>query len=139
MKPTEGEWKAEREEEFRFEITSQDDVHIATLDWPWSGEDPEFRELEANANLIAEAGTVYHETGLTPREILAQRDELLAAIKIAEECDNPEKVTLYDEDGVEGWRWTHYDGTEWTECGDWHEPPPTHPVITEAIEKIQPA
>jgi hypothetical protein len=78
MKPTEGEWKAEREEEFRFEITSQDDTHIATLDWHWSGEDPEFRELEANANLIAEAGTVYHETGLTPREILAQRDELLS-------------------------------------------------------------
>ena len=34
-------------------------------------------EHEANAALIAEAGTVYHETGLSPREILAQRDELL--------------------------------------------------------------
>lgn len=31
-----------------------------------------------HAVLIAEAGTVHHETGLTPREILAQRDELAA-------------------------------------------------------------
>jgi hypothetical protein len=80
MKPTEGPWKADREEEFRFEITSQDDTHIATLDWPWSSEVSEFRELEANAALIAEAGTVYHETGLTPREILAQRDEAMAEL-----------------------------------------------------------
>lgn len=33
----------------------------------------------ANANLIAEAGTVHNETGLSPRELLGQRDALLAA------------------------------------------------------------
>lgn len=38
----------------------------------WAGE-----TTQANAELILEAGTVYHETGLSPREILAQRDELL--------------------------------------------------------------
>lgn len=38
-------------------------------------------EAFANARLIAEAGTVLHETGLTPRELQKQRDELLAALK----------------------------------------------------------
>lgn len=36
----------------------------------------------ANAALIAEAGTVYHETQLTPRQLLEQRDKLLAALKL---------------------------------------------------------
>ena len=39
--------------------------------------------LAANGYLIAEAGTVYHETGLSPRQLLAQRDELLDAAEIA--------------------------------------------------------
>lgn len=34
----------------------------------------------ANATLIAEAGTVHHETGLTPRQLLAQRDALAAEL-----------------------------------------------------------
>lgn len=37
-------------------------------------------EAESNAALIAEAGTVYQETGLTPRQLAEQRDELLAAL-----------------------------------------------------------
>lgn len=37
----------------------------------------------ANARLIAEAGTVHHETGLTPRQLVEQRDALLAAIQAA--------------------------------------------------------
>lgn len=36
--------------------------------------------LSANAQLIAEAGTVAHETGLTPRQLLQQRDELREAL-----------------------------------------------------------
>ena len=35
----------------------------------------------ANAALIAEAGTAYHDTGLTPRELAEQRAELLAALR----------------------------------------------------------
>ena len=35
----------------------------------------------ANAALIAEAGTVYHETQLTPRQLLAQRDALLEVLE----------------------------------------------------------
>lgn len=38
-------------------------------------------EKEANARLIAEAGTVATECGLSPRELLAQRDELLEALE----------------------------------------------------------
>lgn len=35
-----------------------------------------------DAELLAEAGTVAHETGLTPRELLAQRDALLATMDL---------------------------------------------------------
>ena len=45
-------------------------------------------DWEANANLIAEAGTVAHETGLTPRELMEQRDKLLAACEAYVDCDN---------------------------------------------------
>jgi len=38
---------------------------------------------EANARLIAEAGTVAHETGLTPRQLAEQRDELVKALQWA--------------------------------------------------------
>ena len=52
-------------------------------------------EIEANAELISEAGTVYHETGLTPRELKEQRDELLKAlgwsIKFARDLRYPEQ------------------------------------------------
>lgn len=32
-------------------------------------------------------------------------------------------VSLYDEEGVEGWRWVSPRNEEWTEIGDWGEPP----------------
>ena len=35
-------------------------------------------EALANAALIAEAGTVYHETGYTPRQLMQQRDDTAA-------------------------------------------------------------
>jgi len=34
-----------------------------------------------NTNLICEAGTVFHETGLTPRQLAEQRAELLEALR----------------------------------------------------------
>lgn len=34
----------------------------------------------ANARLIAEAGTVHHETGLTPRQLVEQRDALAEVV-----------------------------------------------------------
>ena len=38
------------------------------------------QDMQANAALIAEAGTVHHETGLTPRQLVEQRDALAAAL-----------------------------------------------------------
>lgn len=35
---------------------------------------------EASADLIAEAGTVFHNTGLSPVQLVEQRDELLHAL-----------------------------------------------------------
>ena len=40
-----------------------------------------WEEMNSNAKLIAEAGTVYHETSLTPRQLDDQRRELFEAIK----------------------------------------------------------
>lgn len=36
---------------------------------------------KGNAALIAEAGTVHHETGLTPRQLVEQRNALSAALE----------------------------------------------------------
>ncbi|SDZ53723.1 hypothetical protein [Delftia lacustris] len=38
------------------------------------------QDMQANAALIAEAGTVHHETGLTPRQLVEQRNALVAAL-----------------------------------------------------------
>ena len=38
-------------------------------------------DAEDNANLIAEAGTTYNETGLTPSQLAEQRKDLLALLK----------------------------------------------------------
>lgn len=38
-------------------------------------------EAELNAVLIADAGTIHHETGLTPSQIKEQRGELLMALQ----------------------------------------------------------
>lgn len=43
----------------------------------------------ANAALIAEAGTVYHETGLTPRQLVEQRDALAAAVEAMHKAFHP--------------------------------------------------
>jgi hypothetical protein len=43
--------------------------------------------IEANARLIAEAGTVATETGLTPRQLADQRKELLEALQLVLDCD----------------------------------------------------
>jgi len=45
-------------------------------------------EYSANAELIVEAGNVANQTGLTPRQLLAQRDNILEALqKIKTMCD----------------------------------------------------
>jgi len=47
-----------------------------------SGNWSDHSEAETNASLIAEAGNVYHETGLTPRQLAEQRGKLLSQLRI---------------------------------------------------------
>lgn len=56
-----------------------------------------------------------------------KHDEKMKDIVIA--CGEPETMSLYDEEGLEGWRWVHPDGREWTAIGAWDEPAPPHPVL----------
>jgi hypothetical protein len=62
---------------------------------------------------------------------------LVEALKIVHACGELEMVSLYDEEGVEGWRWTHPDGREWSEIGDWSESEPMHPIARAAIAKAE--
>jgi len=78
-KPTPGPWK------YSFEgsdpswaiVTGQGGAIIANVNsetGPDAVSAPAMRQMpaDANARLIAEVGTVYHETGLTPRELAEQ-------------------------------------------------------------------
>ena len=42
------------------------------------------------------------------------------------------KVSLYDEEGIEGWLWDENYGREYAEMGDWDELP-TMPSVVEEI------
>ena len=60
--------------------------------------------------------------------------DLIEAIVISHQCGFPCKVSLYDEEGIEGWRFDHPDGREWTVIGGWEELP-MHPLVERVIEK----
>lgn len=47
---------------------------------------PDDATTYANARLVAEAGTVFHTTGLTPRQLVEQRDALVERVKELEEA-----------------------------------------------------
>ena len=58
------------------------------------------RVAEANARLIAEAGTVLHETGLTPRQLAEQRAELLEALQRLEKAGENMRNTVVESRGL---------------------------------------
>lgn len=60
------------------------------------------QQANANAALFAESVNVYHETQLTPRQLLEQRNELLALVKYAEEMMNP--FLIWDDRDKTTWR-----------------------------------
>ena len=77
---------------WRTEVFSGDGEVIATLSWypkptnyGWIG-----TYREANARLIAEAGTVHYETGLTPRQLVEQARKLEEALRNLDDyvCNN---------------------------------------------------
>jgi hypothetical protein len=62
-------------------------------------------------------------------------EKLVEAIRIAAACGQPECVSLYDEEGVEGFQWTHPDGREWVEIA---YDDSIHPALDEAIALAAP-
>ena len=75
--------------EYGHHVTTSDGLTVCKVSYQLPSATPAgVRESEriANAELIAEAGTVLHETGLTPRQLAEQRAALLEACK-----------SLYDE------------------------------------------
>ena len=91
MKPTPGPWTVLPEEDDRDYIRIRGvrlgerykiaNVHMPKLMTTDSLREREDAESRANARLIAEAGTVFHNTGLSPVQLVEQRDELMAALK----------------------------------------------------------
>jgi len=52
------------------------------------GRNSNLAEAQPIASLFAEAGNVFHETGLTPRQLVEQRDALAEALKsVIENCE----------------------------------------------------
>lgn len=75
------------------------------------------------------------KSALADARLIASAPDLLEAAIVQHECGPPSAVMLYDEEGIEGWRWTHPDGRDWEETGDWSEPVPMHPMMAAAIAK----
>ena len=78
LKITKGEWELEEKPHHGLIMIGVYGYVFAEV---YANEYETSGECEANANLIAEAGNVANETGLTPRELLEQRNELLEALK----------------------------------------------------------
>ena len=84
------------------------------------GSDFDWKTNEANARLIAAAPD--------------RHQQLLAIIKYNWSIA---KVSLYDEEGIEGWRWMEPDGQEHVEVGDWDDLPPWPDSARQAITKAE--
>ncbi len=76
-KPTPGPWKYGHIGKDEFWIGPEYEQWVGCVTRDHGG------NHEANARLIAESGTVHHETGLTPRQLAEQRAELLEALEKA--------------------------------------------------------
>lgn len=86
---TPGEWYAdEPSENGSIAIRNKPDTYMICRVNPT--DDAELEDHH-NARIIAEAGTVANQTGLSPRQLLAQRDELVEALKSI--SDSVEQMT----------------------------------------------
>lgn len=66
----------------------------------------------------------------------AQTQKLVEVLEVIEACGEPSKISMYDEEGVGGWRWTHPDGREWTSTGLWENEAPPHPIVREMLNEF---
>jgi len=114
LKHTPGPWIYTREDQ-QVHLPNDHSKLIADIrGWGWIQKLPNAEEIQdANGELIAEAGTVASECGLTPRQLLEQRDdlnnklyklhtdmvnqknELLEAVKYARRFLNPDYCDVY--------------------------------------------
>jgi len=92
MKHTKGEW-IKRQNGASFRITTVNNDNIAPNIYGSS-----FTEAAANVDLMIEAANVTNETGLSPRQLLEQRNELLEALQEMKmqiiQWDNQENGTI---------------------------------------------
>lgn len=101
-----GPWAIDARSSGVLDIVDRDGEMIAAT--RYLGNAPEAVETHhGNASIFAEA----------PDRI----EQLIALLRYNWTVD---KVSLYDEEGVEGWCWTEPNGREHTEIGDWNELPP---------------
>jgi hypothetical protein len=119
-------------------------------------------EQEANAKLVAAAprilkalkrlfradATTLENQGYPPRywddhSAMAEAEALLMELEAKNEAEflvawalihgwKVDQALLYDDEGVEGWRWTA-PGLEASAIGDWSEPPATNDKVLEAM------
>lgn len=86
MKPTPGPWYAKNHvvytdampKRFWGDAKEYSGPYIVMQTGLYSS--PDDATTYANARLVAEAGTVFHNTGLSPVQLVEQRDELLQAL-----------------------------------------------------------
>lgn len=80
LKITKGKWRVSTFS--KYNIETEDGRSVASSGTYSTNTDngEHIIENEANAQLIAEAGTVTNQCGLTPKELLEQRDKLREAL-----------------------------------------------------------
>lgn len=100
-KPTPGPWFSDREGRIWRRPPADlyengggvaGDRPIAVAEKGWYGKDEMGYPVEANATLIAEAGTVHHETGLTPRQMADRMKAVESAMRDAREMIEADHV-----------------------------------------------
>lgn len=83
MKPTPGPWVAKSRDVYHGRKRVVFNANAASKE-PLNMKE-EFLQAEANARLIAEAGTVFHNTGLSPVQLVEMVKELREALQDAED------------------------------------------------------
>lgn len=91
-KPTAGPWYVDTDQNNIARIVKGHPNKTIAISYDFRG------AWEANANLIAEAGTVYHETGLTPRELVERIKQMKEAFALLGEklVNMPETLEKQD-------------------------------------------
>lgn len=91
IKPTPGPWVAKSRDVYHGRKRVVFNANAASKE-PLNMKE-EFLQAEANARLIAEAGTVFHNTGLSPVQLVEMVKELKEALSRLLNADKDEHLT----------------------------------------------